>query len=577
MNLIESLTLLIIIGIFIYIIIILCLPISYVPKNSLEKYFHELYPHMNVSKYNKLEPMYLNLDCWYTKMFPRYEKQILNKLPNFKVNRMNNLFNQQPDKWERLFDGSVCDCLRFAFPECQNPSSRFTGNKDIIKQCPLWSGINVGITYQTIIKRAYNTNNTDTNFIGDNSFILKKYGMEEQNGKGFPNNSWVEVLTYPGEYGYPNVCIPNDKFSNEIQPGLTYYEKKGNSWDWKNGKKLNIKWSDGPYFNSPAKKGNCNFDFLEPVYIKSDGQFPSNYKTEGEFCISKDVIGKNNNSLQSVPVVRPDIIKDYHGLWLYPLKGVGMWRNLGKSLVCNTKLGFLLTSKPHGPGYNIRDKDIKKVLDFAKHGGASTNINRQIKLLTECIHTGESYISKTRGTLNINELKNHGYNEGRKINKDDAENAALDLVSKWYISGYSGLGKGKGQVTNGFNYNYEKNFPIGVYFSYASSFDDLVLNVLIDMKVDTLQLVMEPQNSKAALTPAYMFEIFDVTPKKLGTYTIVKDTTLIQCKEYYSINPEDDYENYSKYGYVSGDKVKEPKVFDFKNFKLLMNRPSFQP
>lgn len=87
---------------------------------------------------------------------------------------------------------------------------------------------------------------------------------------------------------------------------------------------------------------------------------------------------------------------------------------------------------------------------------------------------------------------------------------------------------------------------------------------------------MEPQNSKAALTPAYMFEIFDVTPKKLDTYTIVKDTSLIQCKEYYSINPEDDYENYSKYGYVSGDKVKEPKVFDFKNFKLLMNRPSFQ-
>ena len=564
------------IGITIYIIVILSLPLDSlpVPKGSLQRYFSELYPHMDFTKYN-VKLMYLTLDCWYTNMIPRYEYQILKKLPDFKKNRMNDLFNQKPNKWERLFDGSVCDCMRYAFPECQNPTSRFTGNKDIIKQCPLWSGINVGITYETIIKRAYSSNNTDNNFVHDNKDILKKYGIYyDQRGKGFPNNSWVEVLTYPGEYGYPNVCIPNDKFSNEIQPGLTYYEKKGNSWDWKNGKELNIKWSDGPYFNSPSKNGKCKFDFLEPVYIESDGHFPTRHETNGVFCISKDVLEKNNNSVENyIPVVKkPDNIQDFHGLWLYPLKGVGMWRNIGNSMVCNTKLGFLLTKKPHGPGYNI-----KEVLKLAEHGGASTNINRQVKLLTECIHTGKSRISKSRGYLYLKELKIHGYSGGKKKSKEEAEEAALDLVTEWYTSGYSGLGTGKGRVANGFNYNYEKNFPIGVYFSYASSLDNLVLGVMVDMKLDSLQLVVEPQNSKAALTPAYMFEIFQVTPKKEGTYSIFKDTSLIQCQEYFSINPADDYDNYLKYGYVRGDKVKNPKLFDFKNFKLSMQHPTFEP
>ena len=163
------------IGITIYIIVILSLPLDSlpVPKGSLQRYFSELYPHMDFTKYN-VKLMYLTLDCWYTNMIPRYEYQILKKLPDFKKNRMNDLFNQKPNKWERLFDGSVCDCMRYAFPECQNPTSRFTGNKDIIKQCPLWSGINVGITYETIIKRAYSSNNTDNNFVHDNKDILKK-------------------------------------------------------------------------------------------------------------------------------------------------------------------------------------------------------------------------------------------------------------------------------------------------------------------------------------------------------------------------------------------------------------------
>ena len=355
---------------------------------------------------------------------------------------------------------------------------------------------------------------------------------------------------------------------------MTYYEKKGNGWDWKNGKKLNIKWSEGPYFNSPSKNGKCKFDFLEPVYIESDGQFPSMHETNGVFCISKDVLGKNNNSVENyISVVKePDNIKDFHGLWLYPLKGVGMWRNIGNSMVCNTKLGFLLTKKPYGPGYNIRD-----VLKLAEHGGASTNINRQVKLLKKCILHGESYISKSRGYLHLKELEKHGYTGGKKKSKEEAEEAALDLVTEWYTSGYSGLGTGKGRVVNGFNYNYEKNFPIGVYFGYASSLDNLVLGVMVDMKLDSLQLVVEPQNSKAALTPAYMFEIFQVTPKKEGTYSIFKDTSLIQCQEYFSINPADDYENYTKYGYVRGDRVKNPKLFDFKNFKLSMQHPTFKP
>lgn len=593
-------------------------------KSILSEYFSRLFPVGDWSKVSEkdMEKLYLNLDSWYTKMIPKYEQKIISKQPQWNENRMN-LWNQKAGTWEKLFDGSLCDCMRFAFPNCVSPSSRF-GGRNILKDCPLWPGLNVGKTQETVLTQAFNTNNKDSNFLVDSS---------TKNGKGFPNHSWFEGLAYPGEYGHPVICgeIPNDL--KAPQPGVQFLNPDTGKWG-----KVDKPFSEGPWYNSQCKKGKCPVDFLKCVQAKNDGQFPKKQHLKGEYCFIPDDLNIKENyeghiprslamhklwadenttfydeeldeelddeldddlsfrytkptyvrkidfddcsNYPNTPCKKPDA-DNFHGMWLYPLRGVGMWRNIGNSVVCNTKLGYLITPSenpnggtPLGAGYKIEDM----LALVGKFGGGPQNINLQLKRLIQIIQKG--YVKRTRSysSKSLNDLQKHGYTGGKQTNYYKAKQAALELMEKWYKEGYTGIGSE--EAPNGFNYNYQEHFPLGTQFGYAAAFDNLVLATMVKDKVDTLQLIAEPQAAKAGLRPAYIFEIFQCTPTKKtknGDWCIFKDTSPAQCKEFYMINPMDDFDNYTKYGYVSGAKVKNQEIFDPSKMILSAVEPLFNP
>ena len=581
------------------------------------KYFSKLFPTGSWSddKKDLMKKLYLNLDCWYENMLPEYKAQIISALPDFKINRMQNVWNDPPEGivWEKLFDGSVCDCMRFAYPVCNHPRSRF-GGKDILNDCPLWPGLNVGKTYGVLITQAYNTNNASNNFVKD-SFTLRG------KGKGFPNNSYVEGLSYPGEYGHPDICgvIPADL--KQTQPGLSYKDDAGN-WE-----PLNYPYTEGPWFGTPCDPDNtCKVSFLTCKNIKSDGSFPMGQKPliNGNFCIDGSAISKKtvenfeddlydvsvrsyssyindlemngSNDISNIfsatknalpaSITTPDL-QGYHGLWLYPLRGVGMWRAIGNSFVCNTKLGYLIAPKPNGLGYKLQD-----MLTLAgNNSGGPQNVNKQFQRLVQIIQKG--YVSKTPdySAMTLKQLNEHIYGSMKKINnpvKDytTASNLVYQLMTMWYIDGYNGLIKTDGTLNtdplyyNGFNYNYQKWFPIGTHFGYASAYDNLVLSNMASNKIDTLQLVMEPQAAKAGLRPGYYFEIFQATPTNKITgapYSVFTDTSSNQCKSFFMIDPSLDINNYTQYGYINGSKSVEDnkKVFNPLQMTLTAAKISF--
>ena len=591
---------------------------SVIHKDMIE-YFSTLFPTGNwdsVSE-SQLKKIYLGLDAWYENMIPSLKKQIIKKQPNWNEDRMK-IWNQRAGVWEKLFDGSVCDCMRFGYPNCKKPISRF-GGANILKDCPLWPGLNVGKTQETVLTQAFNTNNKDTNFIKDESTI---------NGKGFPNHSWFEGLSYPGEYGHPEVCGEISKELQLPQPGIKYWNEDKGEW-----LPLDIPYSKGPWYNSPCKKGKCPLDFLKCKWVKNEGVFPKQpkLKGKGQYCMPPQYLKENFNDEQTLgespriqnmnkmteeeeinsmeyeneineeygehpittmqntfqtcqnfpasPCKKPDQ-QGFHGLWLYPLRGVGMWRNIGNSVVCNTKLGYLITSKeipqggttPLGAGYKLEDM----LALIGKFGGGPQNINLQLKRLIDIIRHGSVRKTRNYPYMNIRQLQKHGYKGGRVYDYTEARRRALELMEKWYKEGYSGIGSK--DAPNGFNYNYKKHFPIGCHFGYAAGFDNLVTATMINDKVDTLQLIAEPQAAKAGLRPAYIFEIFQATPGKKykGDWSVFKDPSQNGCKDFYMIDPMVDIDNYLKYGYVAGDKVKNPQIFDPKRMTLTAVKPTFK-
>lgn len=567
---------------------------------SLRKYFSTLFPMGNwgsVSEAN-LEKLYMSLDAWYETIIPKYLTPIMDRIPKWVHNP---LFKNPPEPWCRLFDGDVCDCLRFTYPVCLN-NSRFGGNA-IEQSCPEWPGLKVGVSYSVIALRAFATNNKSGNF---DPALVTNPGY----GKGFPDDCWFEGLTYPGEYGLPEVCgktLPKEL--QGYQPGLSYYTDDND----KTAKQVNIPWSDSPFwdisctdYNATCASHGAQLAWMQCVKVASDGQFPKGGKTgiAGKYCISKDYLtgkpvveGYRNNDLRlrggispppantcpgfpDVPCKDPDTM-GYHGLWLYPLRGLGTWRNMGKSVVANTKLGYLLTPKPYGAGYTLA-----QLAHLITSESGKTNINDQVSMVKMIIQKGKLprnvYMNKkhfTNISWNFNDLMDHLDSDFKKQNpnltkqvKDDITSTknALAIVSHWYISGHTGLGADPktvyGGQSDGFNYNYKLSFPIGTYFGYSSDLDFLVQALLTYYKKDTLQILVEPQSATAGLRPAYFFEIFQITPSSslssTDVYTVSKDTSATDCGDYYTIDPNDDIDNYMNYGYVSGDKVKSVKKFD---------------
>lgn len=57
-----------------------------------------------------------------------------------------------------------------------------------------------------------------------------------------------------------------------------------------------------------------------------------------------------------LPCKNPPNSTFYHSLYFYPIRGVGVWTNIGRTFPALTKLGFLLTPKNQGgPGYKLVD------------------------------------------------------------------------------------------------------------------------------------------------------------------------------------------------------------------------------
>jgi hypothetical protein len=561
-------------------------------QSKLVSYFKRLYPTgewKNIDS-KKLESMYLNLDSYYTNIISDFQAQIKTRLPDWSIDIYANRFDIPTDEgydWARLFDGSVCDCLRYAYPACHEPDSRFSG-KNVLVDCQTWDGIRVGKTYETTLMQAFNTNNTDTNFIQEKKNV----------GKGFPNHSWVEGLSYPGEYGHPDICGSK---SNAIQPGVQILGADGKYTPFQK------KYSDGPWYGGGDcdKNDSCKFgDKIGPdgvivdgwqtcATLKSNGTYPKGVTTEPrKMCLAKSDIPKvvvehfidkvcaNPPINPCNPALSDPLLNGFHGLWLYPLRGIGMWRNMGNSVVANTKLGYLISPRkterggttPLGCGFSLED-----MITMSGSGGGSQNLNKQLTQLTKIIQTGYTKRSYEYPSMSLSTLRKHGGPKAIITDPVQAKAAALALMQKWYISGYSGLSSK--DAPNGFNYNYNKFFPIGAHFAYAAAFDNLVLYMMTVDKVDTLQLLIEPQNSRAGLKPAYLFELFQATPGKttVDNWSVFgSDFAANQCKSFYMINPMDDETNFIKYGYVNGNAVKtEPAIFDPTKMTLTASKISF--
>lgn len=542
-------------------------------KTHLREYFSRLFPTSNFKKLseNELKQLYLNLDCWYTDIIKELKQDIIKKQPNWKLDYLMPRNQELPSKWNRLFDGSLCDCMRFAYPNCVHPRSRFSSES--VKDCPTWPGLNVGKSYETVLLQAYNTNNQDKNFLKDSLTL---------GGKGFPSHSWIEGLAFPGEYGHPEVCGKVPNYLQQSQPGILYKADDQSEW-----KKLEMPYSQGPWFDSPCSDTKpCPVDFLKCVDMKSDGQFPKDQPLQGKFCLNSNYMIKENyedcDEFPIQPCKKPskEQLDGFHGLWLYPLRGVGMWLNIGNSIVTNTKLGYLIS--PNNQEYNGAGYDLEDMLKIARGGGGEQNINNQLNRLIQIIQYG--YVRKgyrigrryiPYPEMRISDLHRHGYKGKQEREYTKARSEALNLLKQWYIMGYSGIGTE--EAPNGFNYNWQKHFPIGVHFSYAAAFDNMVLALLVDKKIDTLQLVIEPQNARAGLHPAYLFETFSATPSKAtkSSWNTFKDTNPNICRDMYIIDPLKDFDNYSKYGYVSGDKVDKKIPFDPSKMTLTASRVSF--
>jgi hypothetical protein len=210
-------------------------------------------------------------------------------------------------------------------------------------------------------------------------------------------------------------------------------------------------------------------------------------------------------------------------------------------------------------------------------GGGSQNLNKQLSQLIKIIQTGYQRKTSEYPYMTLATLAKHGGPSTKITDPAQAKAAALALMEKWYMSGYSGITQKASP--NGFNYNYNKFFPLGAHFSYAAALDNLVLYMMTVDKVDTLQLLIEPQNSRAGLKPAYLFELFQATPGKTtkDNWSVFgNDFAANQCKSFYMINPMDDEQNFMKYGYVNGKAVKtKPEIFDPTKMTLTASKKSF--
>jgi hypothetical protein len=203
-----------------------------------------------------------------------------------------------------------------------------------------------------------------------------------------------------------------------------------------------------------------------------------------------------------------------------------------------------------------------------------TNLVQQVNRVTTIIQKGLVAATKDWPAMKIEDLQKNGYKGIVENDYTAANRAAKELVSMWYIEGYTGLDLG---IPNGYNYNYSKYFPIGTYFAYASRFDDIIMSMLTVTKLDSIQLLLEPQNAVVGLRPAYMLEVFSKKPRTPEAMidSAYQDTSITQCRACYSLDPSIYMTNYLKFGYIPQNLVINPKVIDPATMKARASVKSF--
>jgi hypothetical protein len=555
---------------------------------SLIKYFKQLYPNMSQQTFATMKTMYASLDCWFEALMPQF-----GAVPSVdhSIDRLSLLTAIDQNKnivWSRLFDGNVCDCLRISLAECKYSANRLTAEE--LTDCPEYSGLRIQMKLSRLLQLAYDSDNKEANSTKD---VITHTGMSGL--KGFPSGAYYEGLTFPGEYGVPILCTATrPPYFQQFQSGLTYNN---------NGKTgvLQITNSSEPWFtNKPClSSGPACPTGYECVSVTSDGTFGPAQTSDlclrtGAFKEGFDAgISVINSSGDVVETLAASDLKNdcsppfpdsvcstvspanYRGFYTYPLRGCSMWYTVGKTVVCNTKLGFLIAPTSEG-GCDIPLTSLMELRGTTN--APAQNINSQVGRLANIIQYGSvtARTSPLWPAMTLADLQKHGYSGGKKSNSADARDAALDLVTYWYINGYTGVENG---IVNGANYSYEKYFPIGTHFAYASRFDNLIVSWLAYKGLDSIQLLLEPQNAAVGLRPAYTFEILAAKPTTaLGQATSAfPDIGIRQCKAVYSLNPAVDLTHYLRFGYIDGSKITSPQLIDPATMTMRVETQSFTP
>ncbi len=190
-------------------------------SKQIVSYLQQVYPLHSTNQWNKLsdkdlKDVYANLQVLYTPIIGQLWEQISERIPKrstqatksltnpYKLSEVesgqpiiNGPFSSIPGEYtQRLFDGSVCDCMRAWVPACVS-ASRFSASLNYEKDCPQWPGL-ATLTSLEYVEQ------------------LLSIG-------GYPKNSFVEVLTFPGEYGVPENCpLNNQPLSDIANQPLTF-------------------------------------------------------------------------------------------------------------------------------------------------------------------------------------------------------------------------------------------------------------------------------------------------------------------------------------------------------------------
>jgi len=551
---------------------------------NLVKYFKSVWPNHTISDTAKLDQVYDNLDAYYLDFIPTKAKK---SLSNYKTERLAILSSIDQDAnldFARLFDGNLCDCLRVAHKECIYSPNRLQAAE--LKDCPNWPYMVINLTNAWLMKRAFDTDNPDTNYRKD---TIIRNGMSGK--KGYPNDSYYEGFVFPGEYAIPDLCTKNpDPFFKQFQPGLTV-----------GGKPFNLSRSDQPWwYPTDCSSTTCEFADEKCLTVVSDGSYggPQSKGTfkrcyrDGSYTIgdTKPAMASSRETPPLREYLTTTLVKDcpggfppnvcaevspadYRGYWTYPLVGCGLWWTVGKSVAVNTKLGLLLAPKSE-MGLGL---DFDKLMELRSQTNSfEQNLFQQVNRVSEIIKNGSVPAKQTMwSAMTLDVLKQNGYKGGQINDTAQAFKAAKDLVTYWYVEGHTGLDS----TPHGFNYNYQKYFPLGCHFSYASRFDHLLTSYMTVAKLDSIQFLIEPQNVKVGLRPAYMFEIFSKKPRTNEAMigSAFQDLSVTSCRACFSLDPGPQIENYIKHGYLPTSAVVKKTSIDPVTFLARASVKSFSP